>query len=293
MSVGNLLHADTVDAFERDGYVVVPGVLTDAELERFAVATDGAVATRKRSDTRAVEQKSRYEQSFVQCINLWEDHPEVRALTFHPRVAHLAAELLRTPAVRLWHDQALYKEPGGRITDAHQDQPYWPIAEPDTVTAWVPFDGSTIESGAMGYLPGSHRVGVRRFVNIFGADDPENLLEHGDFAKITPVYVEVPRGGVAFHHGYTVHTAHPNQGAAMRRVHTMIYFRDGCTRGSPAFHFSVDRPGIAVGDPIRSDVTPIAWPRSENDLPEPPAPIAAELRELLPPGLVADAPQDA
>ena len=75
----------------------------------------------------------------------------------------------------------------------------------------------------------------------------------------------------------------------MRRVHTMIYFRDGCTRGSAAFHFSVDRPGIAVGDPIRSDVTPVAWPRAEHDLPAAPPPLSDALRTVLPPGLVAGA----
>ena len=50
------------------------------------------------------------------------------------------------------HDQALYKEAGGRETDPHQDHPYWPIVETDTITAWIPFDGSTLANGAMGYL---------------------------------------------------------------------------------------------------------------------------------------------
>ena len=51
------------------------------------------------------------------------------------RIARTAAALLGVDAVRLWHDQALYKESGGRETDPHQDLPYWPIAEPTTVTA--------------------------------------------------------------------------------------------------------------------------------------------------------------
>src|SRR6516164_605771 len=75
--------------------------------------------------------------------------------------------LLEAPAVRLWHDQALYKEAGGRETDAHQDQPYWPMNETDTVTAWVPLVDVDDELGCMGYVPGSHRAGLRKFVNIF------------------------------------------------------------------------------------------------------------------------------
>ena len=45
--------------------------------------------------------------------------------------------------------------------------PTGPSSRPNTITAWIPFDGSTLESGAMGYLPGSHRLGVREFVDIF------------------------------------------------------------------------------------------------------------------------------
>ena len=104
---------------------------------------------------RALAEKTAYEQSFQQCMNLWEDCPEVRPLTFHPRLGEAAARLAGVPALRVWHDQALYKEPGGRETDAHLDQAYWPIRETDTITAWIPFDGSKLESGAMGYLPGS------------------------------------------------------------------------------------------------------------------------------------------
>jgi ectoine hydroxylase-related dioxygenase (phytanoyl-CoA dioxygenase family) len=122
----------------------------------------------------------------------------------------------------------------------------------------------------MGYLPGSHALGLRKFTNIFFGENPRKLLEEPVLRGRAPVFIEVPRGGVAFHHGLTVHLAHPNQSARTRRVHTMIYFRDGSTRGTKAPHFAVDRPGIAVGDVIASAVTPIAWPRKPGDLPEPP-----------------------
>jgi ectoine hydroxylase-related dioxygenase (phytanoyl-CoA dioxygenase family) len=268
-ATGSPIAPEHVEAFRRDGFVVVPGLLDGDELARFGAAVDAAVAARTAWDRRRLEEKSRYEQSFQQCINLWEDHAGVRPLSFHARVARTAAGLLGVPAVRLWHDQALYKEAGGRGTDAHQDQPYWPIREADTITAWIPFDGSTLESGAMGYLPGSHRLGVKKFVNIFQGE-PEDLLAIPEARNIAPVFVEVPRGGVAFHHGLTFHLAKPNRTVHTRRVHTIIYFRDGCTRGGELAHGSVDRAGIAPGETIASAVTPIAWPRHGDDLPESP-----------------------
>ena len=204
-----------IDAFRRDGFVVVPELLAAAELERFGVAVDAAVAARTRHDTRQLADKTPYEQSFQQCINLWEDHPAVRPLTFHPRVAAAAAALLGVAALRVWHDQALYKEAGGRPTDAHQDQGYWPIEEADTLTAWIPFDGSTLDGGAMGYVPGSHRFGVRKFVNIFFGE-PEDLINAPEARGVEPVFVEVPCGGVAFHHGLTFHLAQPHRPHAPR-----------------------------------------------------------------------------
>ena len=155
-----------------------------------------AVAARQRGRPPLGE-RSRYEQSFLQSINLWEDHPDVRPLTFHPRVCAAAAQLLGVPRLRLWHDQALYKEPGGRETDAHQDQPYWPMREAEALTAWIPFDDVRDEHGRMGYVPASHAVGLRRFVNIFFGE-PEDVLARPELAGRAPVFVDVPRGAVAF-----------------------------------------------------------------------------------------------
>ena len=269
MRTGALLDPALVAGFRMDGYVVVPDLLSPDELARFRDLVTAAVLERTRDDTRPLEERSRYEQSFVQCQNLWEDFPEVRPLTFHPRIGQAAAELIGASAVRLWHDQALYKEPGGRETDAHQDQPYWPIAEPLTLTAWVPLEGSTLASGCMGYVPGSHRLGLSKFVNIFWGE-PDDLLAEPALEGRDPVFVEVPAGSVAFHHGLTAHLARPNTTDRPRAVHTMIYFADGCTR-SDRPHPSVDRAGIEVGAVIASDVTPIVWPRPGGELPARPA----------------------
>ena len=271
--------ADLIAQFQRDGFVVVPDLLSSDELALHGDAVDAAVSDRKAHDTRVVAEKSRYEQSFIQCINLWEDHPRVRALTFNTRIAQAAAELLGVASIRLWHDQALYKEAGGRATDCHQDQPYWPIAEANTITAWIPIDGSTVASGAMAYVPASHRAGLQEYVHIFGHEDPPSLLDHPALAGAEPVAVEVPAGSVAFHHGLTVHLAHANTTQRTRRVHSVIYLADGSTRGSSRWHDSVDRVGIGVGEVIASNLTPIVWPRSHDAriLEPPPTPALDDL----------------
>jgi ectoine hydroxylase-related dioxygenase (phytanoyl-CoA dioxygenase family) len=270
MGTATLLSRTYVEQFERDGFVVIPDLLSDEELDDYKERVTAAVKARTAGDDRPLAEKSRYQQSFLQCMNLWEDFEDIRPLTFHPRLGQAAAELLGVDAIRLWHDQALYKQAGGRPTDAHQDHPYWPIKETPSVTAWIPFEGSTLESGALGYLPGTHTIGLRKFVNIFFGD-PEDILDDPEVKDIEPVFLEVPKGSVAYHHGLTVHLAKPNTSERDRAVHTIIYFPDGSTRGYPHPHFAVERGGIEVGQPIASDVTPIVWPRPDGDLPPTPA----------------------
>jgi ectoine hydroxylase-related dioxygenase (phytanoyl-CoA dioxygenase family) len=257
--------------FAERGFVCLRGLLDAGEIARFGAAVDRGVAARTGHETRPLAERTLYEQSFHQVINLWEDFPEVRALSFHPRLAQVAAELLGQPALRLWHDQALYKEPGGRGTDAHHDQPYWPLAEANTITAWLAFEPTDRTNGCMGYVPGSHHWNVRKFANIFTATGFD--LEHGEEARgVPPEWVPVTPGDVIYHHGLTIHVAGANHSPRMRRVHTIIYFADGSTRKTQSRfgHPSVDRAGIAPGAPVASAVTPIAWPRAPGDLPEPP-----------------------
>jgi ectoine hydroxylase-related dioxygenase (phytanoyl-CoA dioxygenase family) len=275
-----------IAAFARDGFVQVKGLLPRSEVEEFGRAVDVAVASRKVHDTRRLEEKSLYEQSFIQCQNLWEDWPEVRCLSFDQRIAGMAAKLIGAQRLRLWHDQALYKEPGGRDTDAHQDHPYWPIVGDKALTAWIPLMDIDDQTGCMGYVPGSHR-GPRSYINIFTEPGSgKKLLEQ--FAPTEPVFVPCRAGDVLYHHGSTAHLAKPNRSNSVRRVHTAIYFADGAVRGdTPAHHPSVDRAKIPVGGLIDSDVTPIAWPLPAGAWPKPvPWPDSKRVQDLKRLGIV-------
>ena len=83
-----------------------------------------------------------------------------------------------------------------------------------------------------------------------------NIRCRGGFSLI----VNLNLGDVSFHHGLTFHRAKPNNSKEDRIVHTVIFFEDGSKRSDDKFHFSVDRPGIKVGQVIRSEVTPLAYP---------------------------------
>lgn len=266
------INQDAVDRFNADGFLLVEDFFSDEELDQFGTHVDAAVNYRTAEDQRSLAEKNLYEQTFVQCKGLWEDQASVRPLTFHPRLCAAAAELLQAERVRLWHDQALYKEAGGRKTDAHLDFPFWPVDKPELVSAWIPFDGVQHGGGIMGYVQGSHTMGVDQFVDIgqLRGGEPFNLLQDPQVAKKPLVWVEAPKGSVIFHHACTIHAAEPNETNSTRRVFTTVYIADGRRRASDASYFSLDRDEIKTGELIAGSGFPVAWPRAKNDLPAPP-----------------------
>ena len=95
-------------------------------------------------------------------FNLWTHDERVRAFVFARRFARAAAELMGVAGVRLYHDQALFKEPGGGITPWHQDQFYWPLDTDAHVTLWMPLVRVTPEMGPMTLRVGLAPAGQAR-----------------------------------------------------------------------------------------------------------------------------------
>ena len=259
-----------VESFRADGFVNTPDVLTADELTRYTPAIDAEVATRNAADTRGVEEKSTYEQSFVQCMRLWETCPVARELTMLPKLASIAAQLLGVDGLRIWQDQALYKEPGGRETDPHQDLTFWPIGDAPIVTAWIPFDQITRGNGGMAYVPASHKAGRLQVVDITHRSTPYDILNDPALGGRAPVWVPASPGDIVWHHGLTVHEASANSTGLPRRVFTVIYLAEGFTRTADWRTFPLDRDNVGVGDVIAGPGMPVVWP-PPDEMPEPPA----------------------
>jgi len=266
-----------IERFQTDGFLLVDDFFTAEELDGFGAAVDAAVAYRTQDDQRNLHDKNLYEQTFVQCMRLWEDNPAVKPFTFHPKLCAAATALLQTDCVRLWHDQALYKEPGGRKTDAHLDYPFWPVDRQDLISVWIPFDDVHAGGGMMSYLQGSHKIGFTEFVDIgqLHGGEPYDLLKEPQIAALPVVPVEARKGSAIFHHACTIHAADANDTDTTRRVFTMAYMADGCRRSRDDAYFSLDRDEIGSGDLIVGPGHPIAWPRDGDVLPVPPTVLGA------------------
>ena len=95
------LSPELIHTYVQDGFVKTENVLSDAELRNYSDAVDREVAARTASDNRSVAEKTTYEQSFIQCMRLWETSPDVRPLSCHAGLAGIAAQLLGVDSVRL------------------------------------------------------------------------------------------------------------------------------------------------------------------------------------------------
>jgi ectoine hydroxylase-related dioxygenase (phytanoyl-CoA dioxygenase family) len=265
----HIISENQIQAYQDRGFLTTTDVLSQTEIEQYGTAVDKEVASRTSEDNRAVSEKSTYEQSFIQCMRLWETSPEVQPLTFHPGLAGIAAQLMGVEKVRLWQDQALYKEPGGEDTEAHQDQTFWPIGDVPLVSAWIPFQRVENQHGAMAYVPGSHKVGSLRIVDITRSTTPYPILEDPALNGAKPEQVCVDPGSVIWHSGFTIHRASANVSDQTRRVFTVVYFADGFRRARSKPVFPLDRAGVVVGELMEGEGLPILWPPSQS-LPKPP-----------------------
>ena len=164
--------------------------------------------------------------------------------------------ILSTNKVRIWQDQILIKSSGGKPTIAHQDLPFWPWNSSDGVSVWIPIHGSTYEGGTLGFIPGSHRLGLKERIDIVHEKD-DRLLTHPKLMDMEPHFVEVPAGSIVLHHPLTVHLSSPNISDKERMVYSVVYFRDGMRRSTKGRHFIVDEDGIKPGERIDGMRTPL------------------------------------
>lgn len=226
------LQQHVIDQFRRDGFVHLRGALTPDTLRGYAEEITAKVVELNTMHLPLAE-RSTYHKAFLQVANIWQESAFARELVFSSRLARIATQLLGTEGVRLYHDQALYKEPGGGITPWHVDQYYWPLASPATVTAWIPLQDTPVEMGPLSFASGSHRFPLLRDLSI--SDDSERLIQEAMDREHFP-YVERPfaLGDVSFHSGWTFHRAPPNRSAQPRRVMTIIYMDRDITVAEPA-----------------------------------------------------------
>ena len=147
------------EEFRTNGHILIRGLLSPDEAAVYRPVVADAVK-RFRTEKRRLSERDTYGKAFLQVMNLWRVDEGVRRLVLSKRLGKVAADLLGVTNVRIYHDQALFKEPGGGPTPWHQDQYYWPLDTQDTVTMWMPMTDISMDMGMLTFASGSHKKGT-------------------------------------------------------------------------------------------------------------------------------------
>lgn len=212
---------EAVAFYRQNGYVKLKHALSPAVIDYYGtILTD--LVFRLNTLIKPMEERTTYERAFLQIMNLWREDKQAREFVFSKRLAKIAADLMGVQGVRLYHDQALYKEPSGGITPWHADQFYWPLASPKTVTVWIPLQETPMDMGPLAFAEGSQKVEIGRDLEISDASEKilADALQQQNFnVHDTPFDL----GEVSYHAGWTFHRAGPNVSDLPRKVMTVIY----------------------------------------------------------------------
>lgn len=256
------LAPEQIARFQRDGYIKLKHVLSPETLEHYRHEITAKVKELNRED-KPLEQRSTYGKAFLQIMNLWRHSELVREFVFGQRLARIAAELLGTRGVRLYHDQALYKEAGGGYTPWHVDQFYWPLSNEKTVTAWIPLHAVPLENGPLSFSVGSQQIKIGRELAI--SDESEKKI--AEQLKVSNLPIDETAydlGEVSFHLGYTFHRAGPNQLNYPREVMTIIYADQDIRLRQPRnANEESDRQnwcqGVEIGEVLAGPLNPVLY----------------------------------
>ena len=251
--------------YKTDGFILLRAVLSRAVIDSYRpVILDTVEKVSRSRDTQG--RISDYSAMFTQVTNVWNQDETIRQIVFARRLAQIAADLMGVRGVRLYHDQALIKEPGGKPTPWHQDQYYWPLDSPNTITMWMPLVDVTPAMGSMAFVPGSHTNTSfpRMAISDTSQEFFENIIRQGNAP--TPSFA-LSAGDVTFHSGWTLHSAHPNTSDRRREVLTIIYFADGTKILPPDNeHRKVDmevfHPGQKPGEIAASPLNPLLYEKT-------------------------------
>jgi ectoine hydroxylase-related dioxygenase (phytanoyl-CoA dioxygenase family) len=206
------LSPDAVARYHRDGFLFPVRVLTPEQASDYRVRLEAV--ERERGGPLGGELRHKGHLLFT-----W-----LHELIRHPRILD-AVEAILGPNLLCWSSSFFIKEARDpAFVSWHQDSTYWGLSEPDVLTAWVAFSDSSIESGAMRMVPGSHAEQVAHR-DTFA---PNNLLSRGqeiavEVDEARAVDVVLRPGEMSLHHVRMFHGSPPNRSGDRRIGYAIRY----------------------------------------------------------------------
>lgn len=232
------LSPETITDYAHEGAVILRYALDPSEVQRLAEGIEHNLA--HLSPLAGVASKADDPGRFVEDFCTWQNNPAYREILFESALPHIAAQLMQSDTVRLYHDHLLVKEPGTRQpTPWHQDQPYYNVSGRQNVSFWIPVDPVPLAS-SLRLVAGSH-AGTWYMPRSF-RDQQAKWFPDGTLAELPDIDADPARyrqlawamqpGDVLAFHMLSLHASSGVGPAARRRVFSARYLGDD-TRHAP------------------------------------------------------------
>jgi phytanoyl-CoA hydroxylase len=253
------------DEYNSVGAVVVPDVLSPAEVAELRAVTDGFVERARAITTHDaiydLEDSHSPEQPRVRRIKAPHlHHPAYAALVRHPKIVAVLQDLWG-PDIRFDTAKLNLKSAGfGAAVEWHQDWAFYPHTNDDLAAVGVMMDDMELENGPLLIIPGSHKDPVvhdhhgedGRFC---GAMDPGK--QEVDYRAAVPLTGRA--GSITVHHVRAVHGSAPNTSNRDRRL-LLFQFRAADAwplLGFPEGMEAYDRLMVAGKPTLTPRLTPV------------------------------------
>jgi len=262
-----LLTQQQIDTFQRDGVAIIRGLFKDhVETLRAGIERNMAEPGPYASENLRTGDTGRFFDDYCN----WNRIPEFQEVIFNSPAGEVAADLMRSKAVQIFHDHILVKEPGtSKPTPWHQDSPYYFVEGSQTVSFWAALD--PVREASLRCVAGSH-LWEKPVLPTRWLSEENFYAGEGQYMPVPDPEAEgmdikewemEPGDAVAFNYK-VLHGARGNNSAARRRAFSLRLVGDDTRYTERPGRTSPPFPGheMQEGQKLREDWFPVIFDRS-------------------------------
>ena len=264
-----MITCSDLENYKKDGAIKIKGILDSSEIKTLRKGIDFNISNPSLLSKIASSKNDPGE--FFEDFCTWRENKYYQKVIFNSNLPMIAANLMESKEVRLYHDHMLVKKSGTKQrTPWHQDLPYYNIEGSQNISFWIPVDPVPFES-SLNFVAGSHKGSwylPRTFLNKEANWFPEgSLVESPDISNNLDKYKILnwelePGDAVAFH----MLTLHSGLGSnRLRRVFSVRFLGDDIRHAPRTWKTSPEFPGLSKDLPsgvqLDHKLFPKIWPK--------------------------------
>ncbi len=227
-----MLAQGEIDRYAEDGFVVVPGLLDRAEVQRIDAEIDALLPEIDDPSAPAGWIFALHRRESDVCSDLAHDE----------RVVDLVASVV-TPGVSLHSSKLVAKIPHSTdLCHWHQDEAFYSDTDDRAMLSdvrmsiWIPLQDTTEDNGCLWVVPGSHRAGIESHHEV-GTGHCRRKILRSDYADAHAVPLLMRAGDAVLFSAYLWHHSKGNETDDVRRAFIASYQEAAVPRdayGNPA-----------------------------------------------------------